>query len=771
MSDMILEVERAAPTQVGVSAPRLDSALKVTGRAVFTRDMTLPRMLHAKVKRSPFPHAMILGIEVSKALEMEGVRAVLTGKDIPKPTTEDTPALAFREILYANQAVVAVAAETRLIAEQAIEHIDVRYEELPAVFDPELAMSEQTPVRILHPGEVQQGINVGKHIRIIRGNFAKAILGADYVVEGTYRTAGESHFQLEPLTFLAAPDPDGGVTIWSTSSGPHKTQLEVAHYLGLDPALVRVKVGFLGGWFGSKEESHVAAVCAALALKTHRAVKLELSREETMTASGIRHPSIIRIKDGVTMDGKIVARKIHAIYDGGAYGSLSNHLVNNSVIVAVGVYDLPNFELDAYRVYTNRVPGTPKRAPLGYQTTWAVECQMDLLANKLNLDPLAFRRLNILRNGDVNAIGETMESISHEQALQRVAKEIKWGKRAAASEPWATGKGLAVGVKWGPAGPHQAMVRVKSSGKVEVWADVIENGQGIYTGITQLAASAFGISRDEIILMPFIRGSESETSGLSGGASASRQLAAVGKAILLACEDAKRRIAEKAAERLNADDIEVSAGRAFSKSDGRSVSIPELFTKFGILPGKLSIASFVEGTDFVGFSTVFHKLGNVDNSTGQPDGPLTPYYVTIAQAAEVAVNKETGQIKVRKIAAAMDVGKAINPELVRQQIIGSVAMALSATLGEELSFIEGRATNPNLADYKILTALDAPTVEPIILETAYKDGPFGAKGAGEPSTTPTGAAVRNAIHDAVGVWINNLPITPESVLDAMNRSR
>jgi CO/xanthine dehydrogenase Mo-binding subunit len=764
----VLEVEHDAPTEVGVSGSRLDSALKVTGRAVFTRDVTLPRMLHAKVKRSPFPHARILDVIIDRALEMDGVRVVLTAEDIPKPTTEDTPALAFKEVLYANQAVVAVAAETRFIAERAIENVDVRYQELPAVFDPELAMSEQTPVRILHPGEAQEGINIGKHVRVIRGNFEEAISKADFVVECTYRTAGESHFQLEPLTFLATPDPDSGVTIWSTSSGPHKTQLEVAHYLDLDPALVRVKVGYLGGWFGSKEESHVAAICAALALKSQRPVKLELSREETMTATGIRHPSIIRIKDGVTTHGKIIARKIHAIYDGGAYGSLANHLVNNSVIVAVGVYDLPNFELDAYRVYTNRVPGTPKRAPLGYQTTWAVECQMDLLANKLNIDPLEFRKLNLLGNGDVNAIGEVMESISHEEALRRVAGEIRWGLKSPTVEPWAAGRGLAIGVKWGPAGPHQAMVRVKPSGKVEVWADIVENGQGIYTGIAQLAASAFGISRGEVILMPFIRGSESETSGLSGGASASRQLAAVGKAVLLACEDAKRRIAEKAAQKLDAHDIEVSAGRAFSKTDGRSVRIRDLFTKSGILPGKLSIASFVEGADFLGFGTIFHKLGSVDNTTGQPDGPLTPYYVTVAQAAEVIVNKETGQIKVRKIAAAMDVGKAINPELVRQQIVGSVAMALSATLGEELSFTEGRVTNPNLADYKILTALDMPLVVPIILETAYKDGPFGAKGAGEPSTTPTAAAVRNAIHDAVGVWINDLPITPEKVLEAIN---
>jgi len=711
-----------------------------------------------------------MSIDTSKTFDIEGVRAVLIGTDFPKPSTEDTPPLAYQEVLYANQGVLAVAAETRVIAEIALEKTEIRYEELPAIFDPDQAMRTDAPVQISHPGEILEAPNVGKHVRVYRGNVTEAFSQADHVIENTFRTAGESHFQLEPLTFLAQADPDGGVTIWGTSSGPHKTQVEVANYLKMDPSLIRVKVGFLGGWFGSKEESHVAAVCAALALKAKRPVKLELSREETLTATGIRHPAVIHIKDGVSDKGKIIARQIRVIYDGGAYGSLSNSLLNNSVIVAAGVYNIPNFELNGYRVYTNRVPGTPKRAPLGYQMTWAVECQMDNLASTLELDPLEFRRLNILRNDDENVLGEIMESISHEKALTEVAKAIEWGKEAEPDEIWSTGKGLAVGVKWGPAGPHQAMVKINPSGRVEVWADLIENGQGIYTGVAQLAATEFGIPIKSVTLVPFIRGSESETTGLSGGASASRQLAAVGKAVILACEDAKRKVADKAAERLHIppSDLMIKAGKIFSKTSNHSISISDLFTQASVLPSKLATSSFVQGNDFVGFGTVLYELGTIDNATGQPNGPLTPYYVTVAQAAEVAVNKETGKIKVKKIAAAMDVGKAINPELVRHQIIGSVVMGLSAALAEELSFSEGRITNPTLADYKILTASDIPIIQPIIIETPYKGGPYGAKGAGEPSTVPTAAAVRNAIHDAVGVWLNDLPITAEKVLEEMD---
>ena len=238
----ILEIEKRPSEEqslIGNSSVRIDSVLKVTGRAVFTRDLKLPRMLHARLKRCPLPHAKILTIDTSKVLEMDGVRAIMTGKDFPKPTTEDTPPLAYEEVLYANQAVLAVAAETLSIAENAIERVEIRYEELPAVFDPELAMTVEAPTQISHSGEIVEEPNVGKHVRVIRGNVTEAFARADHVIENTYTTSGESHFQLEPLTFLAQADPDGGVTIWATSSGPHKTQLEVANYLKMDPSLVR----------------------------------------------------------------------------------------------------------------------------------------------------------------------------------------------------------------------------------------------------------------------------------------------------------------------------------------------------------------------------------------------------------------------------------------------------------------------------------------------------------------------------------------------------
>jgi carbon-monoxide dehydrogenase large subunit len=758
---------------VGTSFPRVDSKLKVTGRALYTRDMTLPRMLYAKIKRSPFSHAKILRIDTSRVGQMSGVRAIITGNDFSQMKTEDTPALARDEVLYSNQAVVAIAADTRLLAAEAVESVEVEYEELPGVFDPEVAMSPETPVIISHPGERTEQPNVGRHLKVRKGRVAEGFHTAKLVVENTYTTALETHLQLEPLTFLAQPDVDGGVTIWGTSSGPHKTQAEVSVYLDLDPYLVRAKTPFLGGWFGSKEESHVAAICALLALKSKRAVKLELSREETITATGVRHPSKIHIKDGISGEGKILAREIRAIYNGGAYGSLANNVMKNGIFAACAVYDIPNVKIDAYRVYTNRVPGTPKRAPFGFQMAWAIESQMEEIASKLHIDSIEFRKRHVLKDGQENTLGELVEGASYNDCLLRVAKSIGWGVKQEGQRPWKIGKGISLVAKWGPSGPHQAMVRVRENGKVEVWADLVENGAGVHTGVIQIVASEFGIPADDVILTPFVNGvSDSSTSGLSGGASASRQLVKVGRAVQLACQDAKRRIAEYAAKKINAspEEIDIKGGKVLVKSEpSKFLKLSSLFTRANILAAKLTVGAFVDGSDFVGYGTVFKKGGEADPETGQAKGGrLSPYYVPACQAAEVAVNTETGTVKVTKISAAMDVGKAINPDLVIGQIVGSVAMGVSATLSEEIVTTSGRITNANLADYKILNVLDAPIIDPIILETAYHDGPFGAKGAGEPSILPTAAAIRNAIHDAVGIWLNGLPITPESVLEAMS---
>ena len=316
------------------------------------------------------------------------------------------------------------------------------------------------------------------------------------------------------------------------------------------------------------------------------------------------------------------------------------------------------------------------------------------------------------------------------------------------------------------------MVRVKNSGKVEVQADVVENGQGIFTGIAQIVAEEFGISLEDVIVLPLLYGSDSLATGLAGGAAASRQLMYTGRALQQACAEAKRRIAQEASKILGAppEGIDVKEKKAFViEKPELSVLIQDLFKKVQLMSSRLMAAPYLPGGDFVGYGTYHKKTGELDSETGMAKGgAVSPFYVTVAQAAEVAVNTETGQLKVRKVVAAMDVGKAVNPRAVRYQIYGSVMMGVSATLGEELQISEGRVANASLADYKVLTALDVPVIEPIILETPHESGPFGAKSAGEPSILPTAPAIRNAVHDAVGIWIDDLPITSEKILQKLS---
>jgi len=757
---------------IGLAIERVDARMKVTGRAVYTRDMRVPNMLYGRIKRCPYPHARILGIRFSQALTIASVRAIITGRDFPLRPEEDTPALAYDEVLYANQGVVAVAAETPEAAELAMDAIEVDYEELPGVFDPERAMLD-APAIVVHQGGSGEEPNVGRHLKLRTGDVEKGFLAADFVIENKYTTSPESHFQMEPLSFLAQPEPNGGVTIWCTSSGAHRMRVELARYLDIDPYLVRVMIPLLGGHFGPKDEGPIAAVCAMLALKSRCTVKLDLSREESITATAVRSASSIGIRDGVTKDGRIIVREIKAIHNGGAYGSHGNYVINRSLIAASTVYDIPNMKIDAYNVYTNFLPSNPKRGPVGTQMIWAIESQMEHLASLLDINPVEFRLKNILHEGDTNSLGEKMESVSPEKCLWEVARRIGLGEKQPPSGPWVNGKGVALASKWTAGGIAEATVQVTETGKILVSVDLVENGQGIYTGITQLVAAEFGTNPSEVILLPFANFSDSAVSGLATGATASRQMTIAGSAVILACRDVKTRIAKLAGKKLGRPplEIDIKGTKIFSKSDpDRSIDVSELFTNVPLEVGPGSNSAFVEDGSLVGHGTMYKKMGHLDPETGRAvGGRVSPYYVTVAQAAEVSVNVETGQVKVHRIAAAMDVGRAINPTLVKGQIVGSVAMGLNAALSEALVFSEGRITNANLADYKLLSATDAPTIEPIIVETPHHSGPYGAKSAGEPSILPTAAAVRNAIHDAIGLWINDMPMTQERILETIER--
>lgn len=773
----------ATQNYIGSSIPRLDSMIKSTGKAKYTKDLRSPGMLYAKVKRCPYPHAKIVRIDTSRLCDIAGIRAVITGRDFPMIMGEDSPPLAAEEVLHAGQGVLAVAADTLQLAERAIDAVEVDYEELDAVLDPEQAIGQETSspkVVINHPGE-EGAPNIGRHIRVKRGDaehyFSTANEGY-FVVENTYTTSAETHFQMEPMSFMVQPDLDGGLTVWGTSAGAHKLKIEVARYLGTDPHLVRAKVPFLGGWFGSKNENHVAAICAMLALKSGKTVKLELSREENITSTGVRHPTKITVKDSVDRNnGRILARKIRAIYDGGAYGAHGNQTLSNAVLTSICVYDIPNLSIDVFRVYTNHVPGVSKRSPMVVQMAWAVECQMDVIASKLGLNPVEFRQRHLLRKGELNAIGERMEGICYDRCLLEAAKSIGFGKGVAGGVSnkgvWRKGKGIAVTGKYATTGVFQASISVKETGKVEVIADLVENGQGILTGITQLVATEFGIPTSEVMISSFGT-ADSQSTGVSRGASGSTQLVDVGKALQIACNEAKRKITKRASVVLGVDqkDLIVQGGKVISKNPDKSLNISDLYSKTKMF-GHLNDFYFDQFEDFTGSGTVLLKTGRFDPITGQAiGGRMSAYYIGASQGVDLSVNIETGEVRLDRIVAVADVGKAINPELIRGQLLGSVSMGASAALFEELIISNGVVNNANLADYKIQSALDAiGTVDTIMLEERYEDGPFGAKSVGEASIVPTAPAIRNAIHDAVGVWINDLPMTRERVLLALERKQ
>jgi len=746
---------------IGEGVSRLDALPKVIGKAKFTRDLDFGRIFIGKIKRSPYPHAKIKKIDTAEAERMPGVKAIITGWDFPPAKSALTPPLARGEVLYSNQGVAAVAAINEEIAHKAINKIYVEYEILPYVLDPIEAMQEGCPVRIKHPGEIESNNNIAVYEKVIRGNVDEAFKASHLVVENTYYTSLESHVQLEPIVFIAIPNYDGSITIYGTSTGAHKIKAEVSSLLEISSDKIIGKVPFIGGWFGSKEESHVAAVAAMLALKSKGPVKLELTREETMTATGARHPSIITIKDGLTKDGRIIARKIVAIFDGGAYSFQGNDLIKNAIKPAVSVYNIPNFEMHAYNVRTNKIPSVPKRSPYGYSTAWAIECQMDYLASILKADPFEFRLKHLIKENEVNAAGEIMEDVNPEYVIKRMMEVFNSYKLEYKPEyPWRCGRGIAFSAKWGGIGPHQAMVKVREDGKIEVWAAITENGAGTTTSIAQIVAEEFGVDLEDVIIVSMLDSADSLTMGLTYGASASRQLIHIGNAVKQACADAKNKIIKYSAMKLGIepDKLEIKGKSIHIKGSDKSVPVSQLFNRTKLYSAIIPYSGDMDY--FVGYGVDLGEL---------PHGRLSPYYTHVAAGSEVLVNIETGQVKVKRIVLAQDVGKAINPKLIESQIIGGVLMGVSATLYEELKIVDGQIVNANLADYKIIHTSDVPEIIPVICEIPYKEGPYGAKSVGETMIMPVAPSIRNAIHNAIGIWINSMPITPEKVLKELEK--
>lgn len=753
---------------VGAGINRLDVLEKVAGAAKYGCDLKFAGMLYGKTLRSKIVHGDIISINTEKAKKLSGVRAVVTGKDFFAtygPQIKDQPFLAYPRVRYMAEPIAAVAAIDPDIAEEAISLIEVEYKELPVILDPAEAMKPDAFLihELLHEYKTAvrplKGTNVCTHSKLRKGDVERGFEESYYISEDTFINQMVNHCPMETHSAIAQFDVHGGLTIWAASQAPFGIRAVLAQALDMPESKVRIIVPYLGGGFGSRAYTTVETIAIALAKFTNnRPVKVVFDREENFTASVVKHPCIVKIKTGVSKDGSLVARKVEAIYDTGAYADCGPNVCRNGTYAATGPYKIPNAWVDGYCVYTNKISGGAFRGYGIPQVTWAYESQLDMIADKLGIDPLEIRLKNAVEERDESATGEILHSVGLKEALKDAARELGWNSKKKGNN---RGFGIACMYK-ATSSPttSSSMVRVDDDGTVNIFSGSVEMGQGSNTILTQIVAEELGIKPDKI----FIVQPDTDITPFDQKTTGSRSTYHMGNAVKEAAHDARQKILRIASDILEAsqDDLIIKDGKIFVKgSPEKSITIGEAIKKH--TGGK--------GGIIVGESTFFAKgIIPLDRETGQSPRP-TAFWMYGAQAAEVEVDTETGMVNVVKLTGAHDVGKAINPVNCQQQIEGGMIMGLGMALYEEVKYLNGKILNANLLDYKVSTSADIPDMESVIVEAPHNEGPFGAKGLGEPVLAPTPAAIANAVYNAIGVRIKDLPITAEKILQALKNKK
>lgn len=757
---------------VGQSVPRQDGLEKVTGQAIYGFDLKMPGMLYARALRSPYPHAKVLRVDTSAAERVAGVKAVITGQSLPMcrygTDVKDTYFIAVDKVRYVGEPVAAVAAVTDEVAAQAVELIRVEYQELPALTDPLEAMKPEAV--LIHEDinsykhgpsiRVVKDSNILNHFKLRHGEVEVGFKEADLIFEDTFTTQKCQHAPLEPHAGIAQVDPYGKITIWTSTQAPCRLRSELTEAFNLPMNKVRLITTYCGGGFGAKTSCKTEMICAALAMKTKgRPVKMTFSREEEFIATTTRHPSHVTVKTGVKKDGALTAREVKVVWDTGAYSEKGEGVSRNAGIVAAGAYIIPHVKIDSYCVYTNKCNAGPYRGFGDPQLTWAIEQHMDKIAEKLNMEPLEFRLKNGYEEGSLSDTGETLYCVSLKETLKAAAENIGWGQPKAGKN---MGRGIACSHKMtNTRTSSSAIIIMHEDGTVEVLSSAVDEGQGSRTALAQVVAEELNLPLAAITFAT----PDTDVTPFDFGSVSSRITFHMGNALLQACAEVKERLFDLAAQRLEAHprDLELSGGRIYIKgSPARGLTFQELFlpgehhtVKRGYILGRGSFTSEDEWWDI---------------ETAQSKKP-TAYWMYCAHAAEVEVDQETGDIKILKISAAHDVGKAINPMICEAQIQGCLAFGVSGALLEEMVLDKGKVVNPSFMDYILPTSTDLPEFVPIILEYPHKDGPYGAKGLADAGVCPTAAAIGNAVYDAVGVRIHDSPITPEKVLRALKAKK
>ena len=758
---------------VGQSVPRIDGGEKVRGEPVYYADLNLPGMLHGRVLRSRYPHARILSIDTSRAKMLPGVAAVAVAADIPGVKTfgrtGDQPILSEDKVRFIGDAVALVAAETAEIAAQALELIDVQYQELPAVFSPKEAMLPEAP-RVHESKD-----NVVRHFKLRKGDVDSAFQKCDIIIENTYQTSFVEHAYLEVEGAVASKGSDGSMTVWVPCQFPFKARENLAMMLALPPISVRVINTNAGGGFGGKEDSGFETACRAslLAYLTGRPVKLVYSREESIISSSKRHPTLLEYKTGATKDGRLQALEVKAYLTKGAYLSVGmlmppgGGLTAKSGFHAAGPYVVPHVRVDIFNVYTNTPYGGAFRGFGTPQMAFAHESQMDELAQRLGMDPVDIRLLNGLEVGSRTASNQLLESsVGYKESVRRAADKAGWKQfheQKARDNSAHVRRGMGIGsflfATTLGAWPEFAncTMEIESSGRILVRAGIAELGQGSRTALAQIAAQALDIPLEHVAMVARGDTASDQDSMLTVS---SRGTLAGGNAIVRAAKEARQTLLEMAADLMGLSPEQVvMAGGEFCRSDGQATpSVQEVL-----------LYCFRCGRRLLGKGWWCVPKVKLDPDTNQGN----PFHVFAfgAQVIEVEVDTRTGQVEVKRVIAAQDVGKAINPAQVEGQMEGGVVMGLGMALCEEVVVEKGYVLNSSLASYLVPTSADVPEIVSVIVEDPYPNGPFGAKGAGEPGTVATAAAVANAVYDAVGVRIKQLPITPERVWKALEEKQ
>lgn len=748
---------------MGQYTGRLDAFGKVTGRALYAADRCFPGMLYGAVLRSPYPHARILQISTNAATRKKGVIAALTASDIPGArvfgvVVKNQSVMAEDKVRFIGDGVAIVAALTEREAREAVGLIRVEYKLLPAVFDVEEAMKPDAP-------RIHQGDNVFIHHKVRRGSIEKGFQEAEVILKRSYRTQRIEHSYLEPEAALALPLPGDGIKIECCAQNAYSTRRSVSEVLGIPMNRVEIEQATMGGSFGGKDEVMTSLCCRAalLALKTGRPVKMVNTREESFLESYKRHPYILYYKIGAKKNGRLTAIEARIIADAGAYASMSPFVTWRSAVQAAGPYECLNVKTDAFAVYTNQAYTGAMRGFGSPQVNFAIESLMDELAQELNLDPLELRLKNCFTEGSVTATGQKLNpGVSLKEVLQKAAGEMKWEMKRALYEGEKRnqdyikrGIGLACsyrGVSLGAEGIDAAatVVSVQSDGSVIMWSGISDMGQGAQTAQAIIASEVLGISPDRITFFPVNTSRISD----SGPTVASRGTIMGGSAAKKGAETVRDSMLKEASIILDEsiDNLIMYNNWIFS-SKNRTKK-----TSFSALAGEC----FNRGVKLFGFG--WHKSPSTtwDEKTGQGQAYFT--FVYGCNVAEVEVDTETGQVKVIRIAAAHDVGKAINRAGVEGQIYGGLVMGMGYGLMEEFSIQEGEPQCYNFDEYLIPTACDIPDMKAIIVENPDPLGPFGAKSIGEPATELAAPAILNAICHATGKRIRELPADLEKVL-------